>query len=212
MSSFIFALFLSVFSIVAFLDNASFSYLKIKKAIFLGEKSINNEKAILAADLLSSPKKAAFKRFKGESLKDLFMLIEIFGKEKVCLNKVESQISNKVPLYSRYTCTLNKVIQNSFFLENIKLEELHADFLSSKGEIEIKEAGASLIVAGGDILIKKATGTLYLFSGTGKISVENSTYPIYAKGKHGVPINSLEPPELLFKSNVVLTISPITSP
>ena len=210
MSSIFFGIFISLISIYSFLEVSIFNYSTLKKALFFQERNLNKEKAFLAYKLLSERNSLNTKRFSGESLKDIFLLTELRGKDTVCLNRSSSQISNSDSLHSEFDCELERVFEHSFFMENLIVSRLTSKFLSSKGKIEINDAESSLIIAGGDISIKRAHGTLYLFSGTGKITVAESSYPIYAKAKKGVPANSLEPPNLLLKSRLILGI--IASP
>lgn len=207
MSSIFFGIFISLISLFSFLEVSLFNYSSLKRDLFFEERNLNKEKALLASKILSETDRLHTKRFKGESLEDIFLLVELTGKNKVCLNRSQSEISNSDSLYSEFNCELERVFEHSAFTENLIVSRLTSKFLSSKGKIEINDAESSLIIAGGDISIKKAHGTLYLFSGTGKITVEESSFPIYAKAKKGIPANSLEPPpNLLRKSRLILGV------
>ncbi|GEM_PF-5183067 len=210
MSSIFFGIFLSLISLFSFLEVSVFNFSKLKKDLIFEERSINREKSALAFKLLNETRHWRSKRFKGESLEDIYLLVELTGKEKTCTNRSTAQISDTDSLHSQFDCELEIVFEHSFFSENLIVNRLTSKFLSSKGKIEINDAESSLIIAGGDISIKRAHGALYLFSGTGKISVNESSHPIYAKAKKGVPANSLEPPSLLLKSRLILGI--IASP
>jgi hypothetical protein len=210
MSSFVLLIFISVLSLFAFIETSVFGLSKLKRLSTFEDRALNLEKAVLAERLLGIETRATFRRFEGSSLKDAYLLTELFGREAVCPSKTESEISKEASIISRHTCNLTLISDNSFFSENVSATKLTSRFLASKGSIKLKEANQSLIIAGGDIKIEKALGTLYLYSGTGKITVHESNYQIFAKGRRGIPPRALEPPNLLSKSKLILGL--ITPP
>lgn len=209
MSSFVILILVSILSLFTFLEASIFGLSKLKRLSTFEEQALNSEKAVLAEQLLIIDS-GGFKRFEGSSLKETYLLTEISGSATICRAKTDSEISTDTSIVSRFTCNLTHISDSSFYNENVLVTKLTSRFLASKGSIKVKEASHSLIIAGGDIEIEKALGTLYLFSGTGRITVHESNHQIFAKGRRGVPPNSLEPPNLLSRSNLILGL--ITSP